>query len=120
MEGDRIVRVECLTCRGHHNYRRPRSEEPVKKPAKRAAPAGGSPRTPRISTAVEARRAWEKAIMGKSPDDFTGYHISESFRQGQLVRHKKFGDGVVIELLEDGKVQVLFEDGAKTLVHGRT
>lgn len=113
MEGDRVKRVECLTCRGHHNYRRPKSEEPEKKRAPRKAkPAARKP----IS---DFRKAWEEAIMGRSPDDFTAYNITQVFQIGQLVHHKKFGDGVVSDLIEGGKIQVIFEPGPKTLVHGR-
>ena len=35
MNGTKIVRVECLTCRGHHAYRRPKSAAP--EPKKRRA-----------------------------------------------------------------------------------
>jgi len=117
MEGDTIKRVECLTCRGHHNYRRPKSAEPAKKTRKRSGST--TTKKARVTAAQEAHKSWEQAIMGKSPADFTAYRISETFAPGQLLRHKKFGDGVVAEVLEDGKVAVLFEDGQKTLVHGR-
>jgi Zn ribbon nucleic-acid-binding protein len=118
MEGDAIKRVECLTCRGHHNYRRPKSADPPAKAKKKRATAA-STRKARVTAAQEAHQTWEKAIMGRSPSAFTAYRISERFKAGQLLRHKKFGDGVVAAVMEDGKVSVLFEDGAKTLVHGR-
>ncbi|HHH31826.1 MAG TPA: hypothetical protein ENK57_26230 [Polyangiaceae bacterium] len=116
MNGDAIKRVECLTCRGHHNYRRPKSAEPEMKARKRS---GTTTKKARVTAAEELRKSWEQAIMGKSPTDFIAYRISETFAAGQLLRHKKFGDGVVAEVLEGGKVAVLFEDGQKTLVHGR-
>src|SRR5262245_44236103 len=97
MEGPRIVRVECLTCRGHHNYRRPRSEEAppvVKKRNTDGAPksSAGTRRQPKKS---ELRQLWEDAIVGKQPTDFIAYRIDVALAPGQLVRHKKFGDGVV-------------------------
>jgi hypothetical protein len=114
MENGRPKRVECLTCRGHHNYRRPKSEQP--EPTARAKKAAGT-RAPRKKE--DGRAAWERAIMGRTAADFSPYTISKQFSAGQLLRHKKFGDGVVSELVEGDKIQVLFEDGAKTLVHGR-
>ena len=118
MNGDAIKRVECLTCRGHHNYRRPKSAEPAKATKKKRSTSKTTKKA-RIAAAEELRQSWEQAIMGRSPTDFTAYRITQTFAAGQLLRHKKFGDGVVAEVLEDGKVAVLFEDGQKTLVHGR-
>lgn len=117
MNGDAIKRVECLTCRGHHNYRRPKSAEPEKKTTKRSS--SKTTKKARATAADQLRKSWEQAILGRSPTDFVAYRITETFAAGQLLRHKKFGEGVVAEVLEDGKVAVLFEDGEKTLVHGR-
>ncbi len=118
MDGPKIVRVECLTCRGHHNYRKPMSERDEPTPRSgRTRTASSSP--PRRASVSDHKKTWEKAIMGRSPDDFTAYNITRVFQVGQLVRHKKFGDGVVTELMDGGKIQVVFEPGPKMLVHGR-
>ncbi len=118
MDGGRPKRVECLTCRGHHNYRRPKSDEPVAQRASRVrATSGATPRAPKSAELL--RSTWEKAIMGRSPSEFTSYNVSLALAPGQLVRHKKFGDGVVSELVDGGKANVLFADGQKLLVHGR-
>jgi hypothetical protein len=116
MEGDKIKRVECLTCRGHHNYRRPKSAEPE---PKRRSTSKKKKRAAKKAAVPDYRKLWEEAIMGRSPDDFTKYTITGNFEVGDLVRHKKFGDGVVAEIIEGGKIQVIFEPGPKTLVYGR-
>lgn len=115
MEGEKIKRVECLTCRGHHNYRLPKS---AKKKAKKKATKRKTSRkkTPALP---DYKKIWEEAIMGRGADDFTAYKISGVFQVGELVRHKKFGDGVVAEIMEGGKISVIFEPGPKTLVYGR-
>jgi hypothetical protein len=120
MDGARPKRVECLTCRGHHNYRRPKAEAGEGKTGTRRKADGDSPGAPRSTRKADPRKAWEKAIVGKSAGDFTSYNIGGAFAVGQLIRHAKFGDGVVAEVIEGGKVSVLFEAGPKTLVHGRT
>src|SRR2546430_558382 len=66
MNGDKIVRVECLTCRGHHNYRKPKSapgEAKARKEGKEGkgaskAPATSRPKSlsPRKATAAEVER----------------------------------------------------------------
>ena len=43
-----------------------------------------------------------------------------NFREGDLLRHKKFGDGVVTRVIDAHKVEVLFRDEAKTLAQGMT
>jgi len=122
MDGENPKRVECLTCRGHHNYRRPKSQEPAKKTRAKATAKKRTTKG-RMTLAAQARAAehkvWEDAIMGRAATDFAIYAMSAWFEIGQLIRHKKFGDGVVAELIEGGKLSILFEGGPKTLVHGR-
>ncbi|MBI4701638.1 MAG: hypothetical protein HY744_10860 [Deltaproteobacteria bacterium] len=74
------------------------------------------------SAAAAARSArlkeWETAIAGRGAAEFTAYTMSAPLAVGQLLRHAKFGDGVVRELIEGNKAAVLFQDGPHTLVHG--
>ncbi len=127
MEGDTIKRVECLTCRGQHNYRRPKSAakpaaKPVRKKAttKRATKAAATrARLAKEESEAALREEWEQATVGHAPKEFTAYRFTEHLTPGQLVRHKKFGDGVVSEIVEGSKARVLFEAGVKLLVYGR-
>ena len=113
MEGAQIKRVECLTCRGHHNYRRPKS---VVTPT--TTHAAKKTRT-RKAARQQEHQAWVEAVQGRADEDFTQYTLSGVYRVGELLRHKKFGDGVVLAMFDDGKMQVAFEEGPKTLVYGR-
>jgi len=115
--------VECLTCRGHHRYRTPKTlPDPLAgmAGAKKKRATRKKKTEPKKPALDELRAMWEQAIAGRGTDDFTSYRIDNTFEEGQLIRHKKFGDGVVAEVIEGGKVQVLFELGPKTLAHGRT
>jgi hypothetical protein len=114
MDGAQIKRVECLTCRGHHNYRRPKS---AARPTTRATKTKRT--TARKAAQNEQRETWEQAVQGRSSGDFTEYTLAGVYEVGELLRHKKFGDGVVLAMLEDRKMQVAFEEGPKTLVYGR-
>ena len=129
MVGTTPVRVECSTCNSHHNFR-------ARSPADKAPAAGGSsraasgatsagPRSTRGPTkaqqlVMDRERTWEKSIAGKGVHDFRKYRVSEIFEEGDLVRHSKFGDGIVTRLLEGKKVEILFKDDARTLAHGLT
>lgn len=121
MAGDKIARAECLTCHSQHNYYRPKSApEPRTSRASGVKRVGDPKTTPRTSTqsAVGQRLHWEKAISGRTPGDFSAYAIAATYAVGQLLRHPKFGDGVVMEINAPQKVTVLFADGAKLLAQG--
>jgi hypothetical protein len=134
MVGSTPVRVECSTCNSHHNFR---ARAPGDK-----TPAGGSsraasgtslsaskgsagPRSTRGPTkaqqaVMDRERTWEKSVNGRAVSEFRPYRVSEVFEEGDLVRHSKFGDGIVTRLLEGKKVEILFKDDARTLAHGLT
>ena len=120
MVGPTVKRVECLTCGGQHNYRVPKAQrdaESRKRATKRTAKRAKAAAKP--TSAEVLRQQWEEAIAGRMANEFSAYTISGIFQEGQLLRHKKFGEGVVTELVEDEKIQVLFATGIRLLVHAR-
>jgi hypothetical protein len=119
------VRVECSTCGSHHNFRARAPGE--KAPAAPRSTASGAPRAARVTSATKAQqaaldreRSWEKAIAGKAVSDFKNYRVDQTFAEGDLIRHKKFGDGVVTRILDPKKVEILFKDEPRTLAQGLT
>lgn len=119
MVGDRPKRVICQTCNSQHNYRAPRSAERSRTPAlSRASAAPGANRAPVRGRAEHDRVAeWEARIAGQAVTAFTRYAMDRGFRAGQLLLHSKFGEGYVVDVLENGKVSVMFRDGPRTLAH---
>ena len=134
MVGNTPVRVECSTCSSHHNFRpRMPGEKAVKErgvaPARPAtasrSSSSGRPAGGVRAAAVRAEeerlgreRFWEKAVSGKTPSEFRPYGVSEIFAEGDLVRHSKFGDGIVTRILDARKVEILFREEPKTLAQG--
>lgn len=122
MVGEAPKRVKCLTCQGEHNYRKPMAERdaPKASASPRAGTASRPPRAARSSAPKaerSARATWEKAIAGQPAGAFQNYSTRQLFDEGDLVRHSKFGDGVVYRVIDVSKVEILFEDGAKTMAH---
>jgi hypothetical protein len=125
MEGPKIARVECRTCGGHHNYRRPKSapapaaskeRAPLKASAGRSSPPSMSPRKAAAHEAERQREStWEKAVLGKPVTSFRAYRASQTFNSGDLIRHGKFGDGYIVRIIDRQKVEVMFKDGPRTL-----
>ncbi len=141
MVDDTIKKVECQTCKSSHLYRRPASEREAahaQAAERRAAREGGATRASSKSTKTskgsksatrsgasaqqreqELTAYWESAIAGKPASAFRSYRISEVFEAGDLLRHSKFGDGVVVSVIDKGKVEVIFQDGPRTMAHGQ-
>lgn len=120
MVGEDVKRVECLTCHGDHNYRRPAAEREKEKERKANAreARGEAPAKAGKSTARTERSAkalWERAIAGQPPTAFRGYSIKGSYGAGELIRHTRFGDGVIARVIDAQKVEILFEDGPRTM-----
>src|SRR4051812_24503174 len=104
-------KVECMTCGSHHLYRKPKAEPvsaktPVAKgrAAQASGPAstrsGPPSRGPRSLTKaqmaeLQLQQAWEHAIAGQPAGAFKAYRVTNTFGAGELLRHPKFGDGVV-------------------------
>ncbi len=69
----------------------------------------------------EKEQQWEKATSGKMPSQFRKYDTKQRFLEGELLAHTKFGDGVVVRVLDAAKIEVLFRDGdSRTLAQGMT
>jgi len=126
MVGTTPRKVECSTCGSHHLYRpNPpgvRAERPVKSGAGVSEPR--SARVSHVTRAEAARldreRVWEKATSGKAVTDFRRYAVTATFREGDLVRHSKFGEGLVTRIVDASKVEVMFKDETRMLAQGMT
>jgi hypothetical protein len=123
MKDGKAHQVECLTCRATHLWRaRAPGDKPVAGGSERtraASPSSGATST-RSSRAPAMRieQQWEKAIAGRAMNDFKVYNVGGTFLEGDLLRHKKFGDGVVTRVIDAHKVEVLFRDEPRTLAQG--
>jgi len=120
-------KVECLSCKGHHLFRATQAQKEALAAHKRASrpSTASSVGRPRASAAPRAPKedlsqTWEKAIAGRAYNDFKPYRIDQTFVKGELVRHNKFGEGVVLSLLDATKCEVLFKDGLRMLAQATT
>jgi hypothetical protein len=99
--------------------RRAQEDEPS---CRAAAPGVRQTRAASVTKAQQAildrERTWEKAIAGKGVHDFRPYRVDQIFAEGDLIRHKKFGDGVVTRIIDANKVEILFKDEPRMLAQG--
>ncbi|MDB4952673.1 MAG: hypothetical protein JWO36_242 [Myxococcales bacterium] len=77
-----------------------------------------------VSSEERAQRArerkWQKAVSGRPEGELINYAASRSYAPDELVNHPTLGAGIVVRLVEGSKIEVLFRDGPKTLVHARS
>lgn len=109
------ARVQCKTCKGQHNFKRLGSA--AEAPAKRTrSTASAEPK----KTTVRAAVYWEEKVAKLSAKVPRPYAVNERFDATDLLEHPTFGLGVVESVRGDGKIVVLFRDGEKTLIHGKS
>ena len=96
------VKVQCNTCSGQHKYRPPTTP---KKPAARRT----------VDPKVAEQKEWAELRPGMNSDQAIDYSMTTAFKTGSLMNHPVFGLGLVQRLAGPRKVNVLFEDGKKTM-----
>ena len=113
MVGEKIVRVECNTCHGIHNYHPIKvAKEPTV--AKTTEKKAASPRTPKADPAAAAAIEWAALLENLDPDRAVQYDMNGTYRVKTLLSHAQFGLGIVQSVLPN-KIEVLFQDGKKRL-----
>lgn len=102
MAEEEPTKVQCKTCNRQHKYRPPKET-----------------RTPRELRAIYDKNAERKEWQNLRPDmksaKATKYSMTTAYRVGALIDHPVFGLGCVQRLAGSRKVEVLFEDGKKTM-----
>lgn len=102
----KIGKCECKTCSANHNYRDP--EGVGKKKTKRGTK----------KEAVPVEKLWQEALSNAQGEP-KAYSMDAKFEEGDLIDHPTFGKGVVEKLIENNKIQTLFEHGMKLLACSR-
>jgi hypothetical protein len=109
--GDRIAKVVCKRCGGHHRYRTEDGDEAAGRDSRRPMSA------PRRTT--RPRAAQTPTPLPLPPFDPSKparvYRATESFGPGERVEHPSFGIGVVAGSPGAGKVDVVFPSGTRVL-----
>ena len=106
-------KVQCKTCKATHSFKDPsaaKAKTSVNKVIKTAK--SGKSRRPTESVG----ELWNKAI-NKNTATAKSYSIKESFLTGDVIDHPTFGQGVVEKLIDNNKIEVLFQDDYRTLMH---
>jgi hypothetical protein len=109
VSGDKITRVHCNTCKSQHAFR---ANPPARVAPRKGRSAAGT------KDGGPAPDSFEALMRGKDPHSARRYVLAERFKQGELIKHSQFGLGVVRSLKGLDKIEVVFADTPRTLVHG--
>ena len=115
----KIVRVECNTCLGVHNYYPPPAVKEAKAPktaaVKKPRSTSAVPRASRRDPVEVEREEWASLHPTFDYEKALPYDMNGRFVTKRLILHPIFGIGVVKAVIVPNKMQVLFKDGIKLL-----
>ena len=102
LTGEAPGTVQCNICSYQHNFR--------------LAP---DPNKPRLRQALQhkdaERKEWERLRPGMNSAKATDYSMTAVYKLKALINHPVFGLGLVQRLVGSQKVEILFEDGKRTM-----
>ncbi len=108
-------KVICKTCNRRHKYRPNLPKSRMKKISKE--PGTKKPR--RTRRTKDPAIIWEELLTERGEAEAKLYSMDGIFEQNDIIEHKKFGRGLVKEIFVEGKMEVVFKEGAKLMVFGR-
>jgi len=102
MAEEEPLKVQCKICNRQHKYRPPKE---IKNTAELRI----------IYQQNVERKEWENLRPSMNSAKATKYSMTAAYQVGALINHPVFGLGRVQRLAGSQKIEVLFEDGKKTM-----
>lgn len=114
----RLVRCEKCGVEGPLRMPRHKTKAGLRAALQKAATPGVKKRRPRKPKA-DPGQTFRQILQGKDITAAVDYSIRINLEEGDVVKHKSFGIGVVTAVMAPQKATVLFEEGPRTMVFGR-
>lgn len=119
MNGAKIAKVTCNTCKTPRSYSAPKgAKEPGAAPTTRKR--SSTPTEEREIKTVSVFTEWTNQMSALNQTPRIPYMISTKFKEGDVIAHPTFGEGLVMKCIYPNKVEILFRDDVKTLIHGNS
>ncbi len=118
MVDEKVVRVECNTCGGVHNYYPPEKEKKSPSSGFSRPTDRNKERVPRktVSSKITSYlEEWATLCADMDPERAVQYDLKGKFKVGDVISHPVFGLGIVKSITAPNKMEVLFESGMKLL-----
>lgn len=112
MQGDRVVKVACKTCKGEHTYRAPKGiTDPSMNPPKKTR----GEKVAKVVTSVAEE--WEARMAAAKNAPIKDYSTKAQYKVGERVEHPTFGTGLVEKMVHPNKIEVIFKTDVKLLIY---
>lgn len=105
------AKIKCEVCAKTSTWKVPSTA--AQKKRKAADAAGKSPRA-----RSSHREQWELLLNSNATAEEQDYNLKKKFEANTLLKHPKFGRGFIKSTQSD-KIEVVFEDEVKMLMHNR-
>ncbi len=110
MTESKIDKAMCKTCMSYHKIKL--AEESTEKPLKKTAKKASTTKTKKRPR----RDKWTRLLDNADSEEAISYTMDKIYELATPINHKTFGLGVVKNIIDVQKIEVLFQDGAKILV----
>jgi hypothetical protein len=117
LDGAKPGRVHCNTCNSQHAYKPYLPGEAPRQVKARERAEEDGPRAPQPGK-VKASH-YDELMKGRDQGRAVTYSPKSKYTAGDLVTHPNFGLGIAIALKDSTKIEILFPEGPKVLIHGR-
>lgn len=107
------AKVKCEVCGSQSTFSLPKVGG-----AKATTSKSGATKTPRAPRANNHQAEYEMLLASVENNDTQSYSIKGKFSANARLQHPKFGIGVVKAVFQD-KIDVVFQDEVRTLMHNR-
>ncbi len=113
-----IDKVMCKTCKATHTFKDPSAKKakPAVSKIVRSAKSSRGSSSRKISEPNSV--VWERMI-NKATVSAVDYSIRTEFKSGDVINHPTFGQGIVERSIDSNKIEVLFRDDSKVLLHNK-
>ena len=109
-----VAKVECRTCRKIHAHRNPKGA------AGAVSVKAQHERVPRAKAqAISLTAEGNKQLGELGQKSSKTYSMAAAFDKGDVMQHSHFGVGIVQQLKDATKVEVLFEHSLRVLLHNK-
>jgi hypothetical protein len=110
IKNEEMIRVMCKACSSLHRFRPPDTKL-LKKMAKLK-----KAKKAKLTPEARETKKWNKLLAQADPDKAVSYTMAQAYTENDVIRHDKFGLGVVVKILDPRKIAVVFEEGLKNMV----
>lgn len=119
VSGTQVRLVRCEKCGEEGPLRMPRHKTRAGLRAALQKKTAGTTKRRTRKPKEDPGQTFRQALQGKDLSTAVDYSIRVSLDEGDVLKHKSFGIGIVTAIIAADKATVLFEEGPRTMIFGR-